>query len=84
MDNKTYLRKKAFEGLMKRGCIQPINIGDNNHMFFKEEDQKYINRLEEELEVINDFDFEDFILDVSYLSLLCKSKLDICGCEHCG
>ena len=59
---------------MKRGCIQPINIGDNNHMFFKEEDQKYINRLEEELEVINDFDFEDFILDVSYLSLLCKSK----------
>ncbi len=74
MDNKEYLREKAFEGLIKRGCVQPIGDARGHHMFFREEDQAYINRLEEELAVINDFDFEDFILDVSYLSLLCKSK----------
>ena len=74
MDNKEYLRTKAFEGLIKRGCIQPIGDARGNHFFFREQDQPYIDRLEEELSVINDFDFEDFILDVSYLSLLCKSK----------
>ncbi len=72
MDNKEYLKTKAFEGLIKRGCVQPVDGG--NHVFFREQDQVYIDRLEEELSVINDFDFEDFILDVSYLSLLCKSK----------
>ena len=72
MDNKEYLKKKAFEGLIRRGCVQPIDGG--NHIFFREQDEIYIKRLEEELEVINDFNFEDFILDVSYLSLLCKSK----------
>ena len=74
MDNKEYLRTKAFEGLIKRGCIQPIGDARGNHFFFREQDQPYIDRLEEELSVINDFDFEDFILDVSSLSLLCKSK----------
>ena len=57
LDNREYLRKKAYDGLRRRGCIQSSNY---------DKDKDYIQRLEDELNIINKFGFADFILDVSY------------------
>ena len=70
LDNREYLRKKAYDGLRRRGCIQSSNY---------DKDKDYIQRLEDELNIINKFGFADFILDVSYICLLCKSKNILIG-----
>ena len=43
LDNREYLRKKAYDGLRRRGCIQSSNY---------DKDKDYIQRLEDELNII--------------------------------
>lgn len=64
VNNADYLRKLAFRGLEKRGLSQK---------------EKYVNRLNEELDIIIRCGLQDFILITSYLCVLLKSKGIILG-----
>ena len=64
MNADKYLRKKAFEGLNKKG------YGDN---------PQYIERLEEELQIIKNCGVSDFILNTAYTVLFLKNNGIIVG-----
>lgn len=59
VDNNNFLRKMAFKGLEKRGFS---------------ENQEYIQRLNEELDIIIRMGLSNFMLVTSYLCLKLKSK----------
>ena len=59
VSNHNYLVQKCFDGLQKRGHA---------------DDQKYIERLNYELEVIKEGNLADFFLNTAYIVLKMKSK----------
>lgn len=59
MNSDEYLRKKAHEGLVKKGLA---------------DSPEYIDRLNEELDIIIDCGVSDFILNTAYTVLLCKKE----------
>ena len=58
-DSDSYLIKKSFEGLEKKGL---------------KNEAEYTKRLHEELDVIIECGLSDFILNTAYTVLLCKSQ----------